>query len=222
VADAQLAVVKSTYVEPLSSADVANVPLHGDTAGNLKVALASPGGVPVTVAPSDAMPNADLGGDTNSRTLGYDSGANVWRRINAATAAVLAALSSAGALLATPPGHWSVVHQPAANVVATATKAGSAGVRHVATGLYADLVAGAVAPAAAATAAVLRDGAAGAGAIIWAQQVSVQAIAGDRDNIEIADENIVGTAGNAMTLELQAAGGANTVESVTLTGYDAT
>jgi hypothetical protein len=50
----------------------------------------------------------------------------------------------------------------------------------------------------------------------------MSAVAGGQDTSQLSGLNIVGTAGNAMTLEFLAAAGANTLESVALTGYDAT
>lgn len=142
-------------------------------------------------------------------------------RARSASAANLAATSGLGAVLTTYPGQWTVVSTPAANVQATATKAGVAGTRHVCTGISLGLKSG-VAPAAVRVAAMLRDGASGVGAELWHGDLAIQAVAGAGDHIHITGLNIVGTAGNAMTLEFGAAGGANTFETVTLSGYDAT
>lgn len=82
-------------------------------------------------------------------------------------------------------------------------------------------VAGTVAPAVTNVLCNLRDGASGAGAILWSVLMATQAVAGDKDDYTSDGHNIVGTAGNAMTLEYVAAGGANTLETVALGGYDA-
>ena len=121
------------------------------------------------------------------------------------------------------PGYWTVVNTPAANTQATISKAaGGAGVRHVCTGILATLTAGVTAPAAVALTVELRDGATGAGTVIWQGRMSLGAIAGQNaPPIQIAGLSIVGSANTAMTLEFSAAGGANTLESVSLAGYSA-
>lgn len=117
---------------------------------------------------------------------------------------------------------WTAVHAPAANTQATASRAaGAAGVRHVCRGLTATLAAGAVAPAAIQVNVVLRDGASGAGTVLWAAAMALPATAGaTAAPLSVMDMWIVGTAATAMTLEFSAAGGANTVEAVTLVGTD--
>jgi hypothetical protein len=121
------------------------------------------------------------------------------------------------------PTGWTIVHAPAANTQATATQASRAGYRHVATGVYAQLVAGATAPAAVQLSVVLRDGPTSTGAVLWQGVVALPATAGAAaPSVQIPDLFIKGTPGNAMTLEFSATGGANTVESVTLVGYDTT
>jgi len=132
------------------------------------------------------------------------------------------AQSAAGAQLVASPGEWGLVSTPAANVQATVTKAAVAGTRHVARSLDAAYVAGTVAPAVTNVLLNLRDGVSGAGTILWSVLLATQALAGDKDDYQSEGRNLVGTAGNAMSLEFAAAGGANTLESVALGGYDAT
>jgi hypothetical protein len=116
---------------------------------------------------------------------------------------------------------WSVTHAPAAGVQATATRAaGTAGVRHVCTGVSIVVSGGPVAPAAQTLTFNLRDGASGAGTILASWTVGVEAVAGKTVPIPIPPLAIPGTAATAMTLEGSAAPGANTLESVVLTGYD--
>ena len=122
---------------------------------------------------------------------------------------------------AVAPSGWTAPNLPAVNTQATITQAARPGYRHVATGIYAQLVAGTAAPAAVQLSVVLRDGATGTGAVLWAGVVALPATAGAAaPSVQIPDLYIKGTPGNAMTLEFSAAGGANTFESVTLTGYD--
>jgi hypothetical protein len=114
---------------------------------------------------------------------------------------------------------WTVVSTPGVNAQATATRAASAGVMHQAKSITVTLAAGTVAPAAAQLRAVLRDGATGVGAILWAGELALQAVAGASPTpLDLQNLNIQGTPGNAMTLEFTAAGGANTFEGVTLEG----
>jgi len=136
----------------------------------------------------------------------------------AATAAILAALSSAGALLTVRPGDWSINHTPAAATQATSTRAAAAaGIRHVATSISA-VVSTLGTAQTAALILNLRDGATGAGTILWSVQISLPV--STTWTISISGLNIVGTAATAMTLEFAAANVAASFASVSLTGYD--
>lgn len=114
---------------------------------------------------------------------------------------------------------WTAVDQPAANTQATETRAAAgAGVRNVCTSITAMFAAGASAPTAVNVSVVLRDGATGAGTILWAASLSIPATAGATNGISVGGLWIPGSANTAMTLEFSAAGGANTIESVSMTG----
>lgn len=142
-----------------------------------------------------------------------------YERITTGSAANLAAAQVPGPLLATDPGEWSVTHTPAANTQATISRAaGAAGVRHVCKSITVSGI-GLAAAAEASVLVNLRDGATGAGTILWSQRIYIPA--GGQNGFSIAGLNIVGSAATAMTLEFAAAGGANTFESVAMTGYDA-
>lgn len=114
---------------------------------------------------------------------------------------------------------WTSVHTPAANTRATTTRAAAgAGVRNVCTGLTVTLAAGAVAPSAVQVTVTLRDGASGAGTVKWAAVLALTAVAGQlvgavKDNLWIE-----GSPNTAMTLEFDIAGGANTIEAVSMEG----
>lgn len=115
------------------------------------------------------------------------------------------------------PGEWTVTHTPASNTQATASKAaGGAGVRHVCRSITASLygTGGGVAP----LQLNLRDGATGAGTIKTSYYLGTTA-ANAVDRLALSDLNIVGSANTAMTLEFAAAGGANTLETVSMSGY---
>lgn len=119
--------------------------------------------------------------------------------------------------------NWSVQLAAAVGVQGTVTKAaGGAGVKHVCTGVIASFVAGTAAPAAVVATVNLRDGATGAGTVLATWYMSLPATAGASSApVVLSGINIPGSANTAMTLEFAAAGGANTFESVTLIGYDA-
>lgn len=123
-----------------------------------------------------------------------------------------------GADLVSAPADWAVSHAPAAATQATCTKAaGGAGVRHICTSL-------AVTVAAAGTAQTpitvsLRDGATGAGTVLWSQQVQLP-INGVW-SVSLDSLNIVGSAATAMTLETSAAPAAAVIAAVAMTGHDA-
>ena len=113
------------------------------------------------------------------------------------------------------PDMWSINHTPAASAQATISKGAVPGIRHFCTSICAALA------AAAAQTIIqvnLRDGASGAGTILWSQSILVPI--GGYVDIQISGLNIPGTAGNAMTLEFSGAPVATNVESVALTGYD--
>lgn len=157
------------------------------------------------------------GSITTFNGTGYDR----WRS-QSSTDVALAAQVGVG--LTAPPGNWSIVSTPAANTQATISRAAVASTRHICTSLSAVLTA----PAAVVSGTVqlnLRDGATGAGTILWSQTLQVggaTSISADRAIIQLSGLQIFGSVNTAMTLEFSAAGGASTLESVSLTGYDVT
>lgn len=141
-------------------------------------------------------------------------------RLRTNSAATLSASTQPFAALSANPGEWSINHTPAANTQATITRAaGAAGVRHICRSISATLIG--LAAAAEATVLVnLRDGATGAGTILRSWRFLVIGGVGSQVGVELSGLNIFGTAATAMTLEFAAAGGANTFETVALSGYD--
>ena len=118
-----------------------------------------------------------------------------------------------------PTTDWTASHVPAANTKATITQAApGAGLRLVATGLTVTLAAGSTAPTAVNVTVTLIDGASGGSTYLWRTTLSLPATAGA--NVSLTRECLWlwGTANTAMTLEFSAAGGANTIESVSLEG----
>lgn len=119
-----------------------------------------------------------------------------------------------------PSGTWQVQHTPAANTQATISQAaGAAGVKNVCTSITVTFSGNASSAAAVGTVFNLRDGVSGAGTILWSGTIWITATAGDSESITLGPIWIEGpTAATAMTLEAAAAGGANTVQSVSMTG----
>ena len=114
---------------------------------------------------------------------------------------------------------WSAHHVPAANTQATITKASAgAGVKNVCTWLTVKLVAGATAPTAVNVSVSLIDGATGGTTYLWRATISLPATGGADNGIALSGLWLPGTAATGMTLEFSAAGGANTVESVSMGG----
>jgi hypothetical protein len=114
---------------------------------------------------------------------------------------------------------WVAIHAPVANTQATATKAAAGlGKRNVVTGLTIVLAAGATAPTAVNVTVNLIDGASAGTAYLWRATMSLPATAGAMNGIVREPIWIKGSPNTAMTLEFSAAGGANTIESVSMEG----
>lgn len=188
----------------------------GNGAGSLAVAMISANATVDNTSASDSNWLRTFGGLFLFDGSAYD-------RARGASAGNISASTQVGVQLVTPPGNWSVTHTPAANTQATITRAaGAAGVRHVVTSISARLIADA--GSVSGTVQVnLRDGATGAGTILWSETLKVGgagSLTAENAEIKLSGLSIFGTAATALTLEFSAAGGANTVESVAMTGYD--
>lgn len=108
-------------------------------------------------------------------------------------------------------------HFPAANAQATiGAAAAPAGFKNVCTQITVTFAAGATAPAAIQVNAKLIDGASGGGTILWGGVFALPAVAGASTGASPSGW-WEGTAATAMTLEFNAAGGANTIEAVSMT-----
>lgn len=125
-----------------------------------------------------------------------------------------------GPALVEKSGRWTQVSNPAAGSQGTASQAAAAtGVHHVCDCIAFSAVA-TTAPTLTALKINLRDGASGAGNIIWTYQV---AAAGSTGQLvaphSVCGLAIEGSAATAMTLEFSA-GLANLIQSVLISGYD--
>lgn len=128
------------------------------------------------------------------------------------------AITGNAAILVTDPGTWTIIHEPAVATQATIAKgAGAAGVRHVLKSYAATLTCNG-------TAGTplffrIRDGACGAGTIVWTASVGCP-VNGAALLVSPPGLTIVGTAATAMCAEFSGAGAAATQETVSAAGYD--
>lgn len=114
-------------------------------------------------------------------------------------------------------GGWTKNHAPAAATQATISQAaGAAGIKNVCTSITVSL-ASAAAPTVGVVIFNLRDGATGAGTILWTARLSLPATSGEAKSIAL-NCWIEGTAATAMTLETSGAPAANVQASVSMTG----
>ncbi len=157
----------------------------------------------------------------NPVLIGGQDGTNVVT-LKTASAANLATGATAGngAAMATRPADWAVNNVAGAAAQATITKAAGAGtVKHVCTS-----ISGQISTVGTAQAAQLvfnlRDGATGAGTVLWSVGISLGTNA--TWGFYLTNLNIIGSAATAMTLETAAAPVAAAFASVSLTGYDVT
>lgn len=135
-----------------------------------------------------------------------------------ATVDSLVSNTYAGGLVVLQPTTWSLVHTPSAATQATVSQAaGGSGVQFVAQSISFSLSVDGT-HAQTAIQINLRDGATGAGSILWSQTI-VKAATEPITFFHASGLNIVGSSNTAMTLEFSAAPAAGSVESVTLTGY---
>lgn len=152
--------------------------------------------------------------------IGASDGTNV-QNLTVNAAAILSATTQPKALAVAEPGEWTILGAPAINTVATATKAaGASGVRHVLRSLAFSLKSVTTAAVGAQQFAVIRDGASGSGSSIWVIDLTNANLAIGGDTVVLSGLNLIGSATTAMTIEFTAAGGANTIESVSASGYD--
>jgi hypothetical protein len=129
------------------------------------------------------------------------------------------ARNATGVQLGEKASRWSVFSNPAAGSQATASLAAEASVRHVAD-CVAFSAASTSAPALTALTINLRDGATGAGTVIWTYQVAISASTGQ--NVvphSICGLMLTGTTNTALTLEFSASL-ANLIESVSISGIN--
>jgi hypothetical protein len=145
--------------------------------------------------------------------------ASLGQKAMAASLAVVLA-SDQGSLPTLPGGatRWAVVHTPAVSVKATITQAAAGvGIRNYCTSIMATFFNSAAAAVSVITVNV-RDGASGAGTVLWTGNLAVSATGGSGGVLQLSDLGIRGTANTAMTIEFTALV-AGCFESVAMEGY---
>lgn len=137
---------------------------------------------------------------------------------DAVAATNLAVVDVNGALVTRRPLDWSAFSVPAAATAASASRAAAAaGIKHVCTSISATVSTVGTAQTAALV-LNLRDGATGAGTIIWSKQISLPV--NTTWEFNLGGLNIVGSNATAMTLEFAANNVAASFSSCAITGYD--
>jgi hypothetical protein len=177
-----------------------------------------------TVVAADTVGSATT--PASGERLAYNKidggGAGLSAPIENGTAANLAAVSSAKALLHVNPGQWSKYHAPAVNTQATISQGGVASTRHVCTWVSFTLAQNTTGSAQTLIAFNLRDGATGAGTILASWTLALPATACECRVFSLSGLCIPGTVNTAMTLETAGATAANTAASVCFGGFSVT
>ena len=119
--------------------------------------------------------------------------------------------------LVAPISTWSEQALASAAAATVTHAAGGAGVRHVTTSVTGCIINGG--GTAAAPALELRDGATGAGTIVWQAVLAINATTGDTNCVTISGLAIIGSDNTAMTLEFNSSPGTSNQVTVSLTGY---
>ena len=139
---------------------------------------------------------------------------DIFGRARSGDPANLETFSTEGAALSMGPGEWAIENAPAAATQATATRAAAgAGHRNVLRSVTVSV--GCVA-AQAPLGFVVRDGASGAGAILW--RCLLGGAAGAVQCVTVSGLNIVGSVNTAMTVESLAAPAATNLATVAASG----
>ncbi len=187
-----------------------------NTGAPVPIGIHSPTGIRYIVSTNNI---ADGDGGTRLPAVanwGYNGATYVNGRTASATN--LALTTAVGSALVEKGARWSVNSNPVVSTQATASKAaGGAGVRHVVDCISFSTGA-TTAPAATALTVQVRDGATGAGTIIWERRVVAAASTGTFNEFATCGLNLIGTANTAMTIEFSALL-TNLFESVSLSGY---
>lgn len=166
----------------------------------------------------------------NNQTFGFGAAnsaynGTTWDRFRTASlansyvATSSTGINSIGAPISEKGFRWRVLSNPAAGSQATASIAAEANVRHI-VDCIAFSAAATTAPALTRLDINVRDGATGAGTIIWTYTVAVAAATGTLvAPVNFCGLNLTGTTNTAMTLEFSASL-ANLIENVSMSGFN--
>lgn len=121
---------------------------------------------------------------------------------------------------------WYITHNPAVNTKATISKAAADGFKHVCKGFTAALsgnnsyvtLPGISSPQPSTATLTIRDGATGAGTIMYQSILGISATGTQSVSLSQSDLYLVGSNNTALTIEFTAAADANTHETVSLFG----
>ncbi len=172
-----------------------------------------------SATPTDAFANPTTAQLNESFSMAWNN--STWDRLRTASSANLTLGTQIGSLIAEKGARWSATHNPGAGLQATAGRvAGAAGVRHVADCISYSLAASVVGVTTQLQTAVLRDGATGAGTILWQKSHYVPNTAANHATETVCGLNIVGSAATAMTGEFIANGVTAEVQVFNISGYD--
>lgn len=172
---------------------------------------------------ADALVTTDYAG-LSVAAFGYGyNGATLDRlRTASATNQNPALTAHPGVQMTTRIGDWSLSSVAGINAQATLSKPAVAGARHVCTSLAAVVMMNAALAAFTTTPVRLRDGASGGGTILWGVEAGMATAQITPYTLFMSGLNIVGSVNTIMTWEFSAALGANTIESLSITGYTIT
>lgn len=187
-----------------------------------------------TIPANASTANADAISNTNSsptgasaavlyrRTLGYLFNGATYDRARSASATNLTTSPNVGELTYEKGARWTVASNSGAGSLGSASKAaGAAGVRHVVDCIsFSASVAGS-APTATTLRFDIRDGASGAGTVIWSFAIEIPATTTFQSVIphSVCGLNFIGSAATAMTAEYSTSI-ANVSEAANISGYD--
>jgi hypothetical protein len=175
------------------------------------VAVADADGTPNNPS-ADVVGNLGPNGPTRVTVLGYNGASK--DRLRTQSVANSANAFQAGVQQADFPGQWAVINAPAAATAATISKAAVASTKHVAKSITVCISAVAAQPNIVFN---LRDGATGAGTVVWTALLSAAA---GTSQCQSATFTIIGSTNTAMTLESSTAPAATNFATVSVSGYD--
>src|SRR6267142_1229473 len=215
--DSSLAANQSVNLNQVAGAGVATG--NGTAAGSVRVSVASDS-TGTIIATQATAANLNARTDTSGATAAavparadYIAGNDGTNLIGAKTVSAanlsLGATNLTGVILVDHPCEWFINHVPALATVATVSRAANASGRHVAKFYMACYAAGGTGGPA--NVFRIRDGATGAGTVLWAGALA--AINNSAACIT-GEITLIGTINTAMTIEFTIAGAATTQETV--------